>query len=469
LIYLAFLKPGIWGFDGNDMLAVSRSLVTEGDFSIGRGEGVLGRDGQYYSIRYPLLPIVAMPFVAIGLALANSLNLPATYVAAVCALVLCILITALTTSMVALLALRLGSSQTGAYLAAICFAFGTTALVYAREFFAEPLLSFLTVCSLYLTLGKTSRAHAGGSILAGLAVTAKPAGIVVGPVLSAYLLLKRYPLRNALGPFLGTVMGFMLYMAYNYLRFGDLLSSGQKASNFALEGTLERFLGLIFSPGAGGGLIWYCPPVILAIIGFRKAFKSKPLEALAIVGIFAGYWVLHSFWEFGGWSWGPRFLVPALPGLMALTALIDRKWWKGLIGLTVLGFLANAPSLVSYYQRYYAEASDGKYLTKALNLWAAPTDTPLFNAWGAAYRQIQDALANNVKDIIKQSGAAPGPGKLATAELLRIVAVWWWLLPAAGIPLWVGVVLAALLVGGGVWVLRLGWLDACKTSPSPET
>ncbi|MBE9130239.1 hypothetical protein IQ258_29940, partial [Coleofasciculus sp. LEGE 07081] len=449
LIYLAFLKPGIWGFDGNDMLSVSKSLVTQLNFTVPPGSGALGRDGQYYSIRYPLLPILATPFVAIGLALGEGLNLPADYVAAVCALVLCVLLTALTASLVALVALRLGSSTTGAYLAALCFAFGTTALVYSREFFAEPLLSFITVSSLYLAFGKTNRAHAGASILAGLALTAKPAGIVIGPVLSAYLLLKRYPLRNALGPMLGTVMGFMLYMAYNYLRFGSLLSTGQNASKFGLDGVLPRFLGLLFSPGAGGGLIWYCPPTILAIIGFRKVLKSKPLEALAVAGIFLGYLVLHSFWEFGGWSWGPRFLVPALPGLMALTALIEKKWWKWLIALTVLGFLANAPTLVSYFQGYYAEALDGGYIKQARALWGSPADAPLFNAWGAAFRQMSTALTTDVRDVLRESGVPPEPGQMASAELLRIVAVWWWVLPAAGIPIWVGGLFAALMVGVG--------------------
>lgn len=464
LIYLAFLKPGIWDLDGNDMLNVSKSLVTEFDFSVPLGSGALGRDGQYYSIRYPLLPIIATPFVAVGLTLSHWLNIPTNSVVAIGASVLSVLLTAFTASLVALLALRLGSRPTGAYLAAICFALGTTALVYSRLFFAEPLLSFITASSLYLALGKTSREHAGASILSGLALTAKPAGIVIGPVLSAYLLLKRYPLRNAIGPVLGTIMGFMLFMAYNYLRFGGLFSSGQNASKFTLDGMPERFVGLLLSPGAGGGLIWYCPPTILAIIGFRKALKSKPLEALAVVGIFCGYWLLHSFWEFGGWNWGPRFLVPALPGLMALVALIEQRWWNWLMGLTVLGFLANAPTLVSYFQRYYAEAVDGGYLNRAIALWDSPTYAPLFNAWGAAYRQVSSALSTDVRDVLGQVGEPPPGDQMTDAKLLNIVAVWWWVLPAVGIPIWVGGLLAALLIGAGVWVLRWGWLQAHRVT-----
>lgn len=468
LIYLAFLKPGIWGYDGNDMLEVAKSLVTRQSFAVPKGIGVLGRDGQYYSIRYPLLSILAVPFVSVGLALAHLLNLPPHYIAAVCALLLPLLLTAGTTILVALIALRLGSTKPGAYLAALSFAFGTTALVYAREFFAEPLLAFLTAASLYLAIGQTKREHVIASILTGLMVTAKPAGVVVGPVLSAYFLAKKRPLRIALGPVIGTAMGIMLYLAYNYMRFGSFLSFGQKTSRFGLEGIPERFFGMLFAFGAGGGLLWYCPPVILAIWGLRKAFqsKSKALEALAIVGVLGGYLVLHSFWEFGGWSWGPRFLVPTLPGLLALTGLLGKRWRKWLIALTVVGLIVNAPTLVSFYQRYYAEASDGRYLRRALALWGSPFDAPIFQAWGAAYRQLQDAFASNIKDILTQAGAPPASGELAKAQLLRLVAVWWWLLPAAGIPIWVGVAFALILVGTGIWMLLRGWVSL-QVKPEP--
>ncbi|NJO94021.1 MAG: phospholipid carrier-dependent glycosyltransferase, partial [Hydrococcus sp. RM1_1_31] len=207
LIYLAFLKPGIWGIDGNDMFWVSYSLVTEGDFSTGKTIGVLGRGGEYYSIRYPLLPILATPFVIVGIVVGSILNIPARYTATLCALVLPILLTALTTSLVALTALRLGSSKQGAYLAAIAYAFGTTALVYSREFFAEPLLALLTTASVYFALGKSDREYIASSLLTGLAITAKPAGIIVGPLIAFYFFCKRYSWYRILLPLLGTGMG----------------------------------------------------------------------------------------------------------------------------------------------------------------------------------------------------------------------------------------------------------------------
>ncbi len=458
LIYLAFLKPGIWGFDGTEMFFVSQSLVTEGDFSTPPGVGIVGADGQYYSIRYPLLPIVATPFVAVGLFLGHLLNIPPRYAAGFCALILSVILTAATTSLVALLSIRLGATKRGAYLASLSFAFGTTALVYGRQFFAEPLLSFMTTLSLYLALGKTYREHAIASFMGGLAIAAKPAGVVIGPVLSLYFACKKYPFRTILSPLVGTGMGLMLYLGYNYFRFGDFFTFGQNSSKFQFAGMLERLVGLIFSPGAGGGLIWYCTPVVLVIIAWRKLWKTKPIEALAVLGIFCGYWILHSFWRFGGWSWGPRFLVPTLPGLFAVIGLLERKWRRWLIILTLIGLFWNAPTLVSFFQRYYAEASDGGYISKVLSLWGHPTYAPLFNAWGAAFRQLQEAFSTDISDVLSGVGIVPTKGELASSDFLRIVAVWWWMLPIASIPVWVGFLIAVMMIALGVWILRKGWL-----------
>ena len=51
----------------------------------------------------------------------------------------------------------------------------------------------------------------------------------------------------------------------------------------------------------------------------------------------------------GGWSWGPRHLLPILPGLVALTGVLSNGWRKVLVLSAILGFLLTAPNLVSFY------------------------------------------------------------------------------------------------------------------------
>jgi len=451
LIYLAFLAPGISNIDGLSMLTVAESLVVNHNLTVPADIGMLGRDGNSYSKLYPLLSLLAVPFVAAGVALSHLLGLPSHDLAAIFALVLPALLTAGTTSLVALLALRLGSTTEGAWLAALSFALGTIALVYARTFFAEPLLAFLTAGSLYLVLGGTVREVIGAGVFVGLAVLAKPAGVIVGPILSAYLLAKRRPLRIAAVPVFATGIALMLFAGYNYMRFGNPLSFGQPWS-FRVAAIPEGVLGLLLSPGRG--LLWYCPAVILFIVGLRAAVRSKPLEALMPVILFIGYLMLHSYWTTwtGGWSWGPRFLLPALPGLSALTGMLDKNWRKGLLILTVIGFFVNAPTLISFYERYYAEANEQGISQQAL-LWS-PKYAPLMQAWGTAYRQLKDAVESDVRELSHRTHT-PG-GTVANSRALRVVAVWWWVLPVAGIPRWIGIAVALLLLATGLWVMSKG-------------
>ena len=190
---------------------------------------------------------------------------------------------------------------------------------------------------------------------------------------------------------------------------------------------------------------------------------------MALFGIIMGFWLLHSGWAFNGWNWGPRFLVPIIPALMIPIGLLNKRWRMPLIGLVFLGFLVNAPTFVAFYQRYYAEIADSDIkLASVLVLWHdQPAMTPLFNIWGSTYNQLQAAFSTPVQDIIANAGTPPPPDNFTQAELLRIVAVWWWFLPAAGIPLWVGVAIATTLVGSGIWFLKSGWRTS-NQSPNPQ-
>jgi hypothetical protein len=466
LIYLAFLKVAIVNLDGQDMLSIAISLSTKHEFSVESDQfgAISGRGGHYYSNHYPLLPILSAPVVSIGLALSRCLNvlldinLPIRYSIAPFAILSSILLITASTVLVRLMALRLGSSQQGAYLSALSFAFGTIALVYAQTFFAEPLLTFITTLSLYLMLGKLHGKLTISSILSGLAVTAKPAGIITGPVFSAYLFLNRYPFQTIIRPLLGTAMGLGLYLIYNYLRFENIFKSGQNPANFHLNGMPGRLWGLLFSPGAGGGLLYYCPVAFLAIIGFQKLFKTKPREAILILGMFLSYWFLHSFWAFGGWNWGPRFLLPVLPSLCAVVGLSGYPRQKWLIGLTLVGFWVNAPTLVTFYENYFSAALSEGCLQQALALWGNFSHTPMYNIWGVALNQVHDAMTTNLHTLIQEK--VTNISTAGNSPTTRILPLFWWSLPIlSGCAWWVGAGVIVLLLGFGFFFLHKGWSD----------
>jgi len=454
LIYLAFLPPGIYSIDGNSMLAI----VTRHSLTVPVGLGIPGRDGLVYSSWYPLQSLLAVPFVAVALPISRLFHVPLHFIAAAFAGVLPALFTAATVSLVALISLQLGSTLQGARRAALCFAAGTISMVYVRTFYAEPLLSLLVAGGIYFALVRTPRAIVLAALLALLALLAKPSGILLAPALSAYLFMKKTPPLLALAPAAGGGSGFFLYSLYNFFRFGHFLNFGPRWE-FHLSALPEGVAGLLISPGRG--LLWYSPVVLLAILGFRKAWKSKPLEALLITALFAGFLGMHAavpYWH-GGWSWGPRYLLPALPGLMALTALLEGKATKALLFLSFLGFLVGAPTLVSYYERYYAEANE-QGVPENDKFWS-PSRAPLLHAWGAASHEIADARSQDVRELFRQRGA-PSQA-IASSRALRVVAVWWWVLPIVHIPQVFGAFVSLALVIYGCWVLQ-----SAKPSSPPE-
>jgi hypothetical protein len=319
LIYLAFLPPGIYSIDGNSMLAVAESIVTRHSLTVPIGLGIPGQDGQIYSSWYPLQSLLSVPAVMAASGVSRLLHLPLHFVSGAFAGVMPAVFTAATVALVALISLQLGSTLEGARRAALCFA-------------------------AYLVFVRSKRTMLLAALVALFAVLAKPTGILLGPALSTYLLLKKTPTGLGLMPAAGGGFGLLFYFLYNLLRFGNPLTFGHPWI-FSLSALPQGFAGLLFSPGRG--ILWYSPAVLLAILGFRQARKTKPLEALLIAALFLGSLGPHSglaYWH-GGWSWGPRFLLPILPSLMALTGLLEGKAAKALLYLSFLGFLANPKTL----------------------------------------------------------------------------------------------------------------------------
>ena len=534
LIYLAFLAPAIWSIDGNAMLEVAISIVKNQNFRVSETTGALGVDGYYYSMWYPLLSILAVPLVALGLLISQRFNLPEVYMSGACALVLPPLFTALTTALLVLLAFRLGSDRQGACLAALSFAFGTIAIAYTREFYVEPLLALLTILSVYLAFGRSNISVFGASLSAGLAILAKPSAIILGPLLSIYLLLKKRHWSVAITPLIGSVVFSLIYAFYNYIRFGNPLSFGQSwmsnvlsellASFVSLRGIIFLIGGLLGSPiylflkkrhwlvaitpliggiilvliyafynyiqfsnplslgqnsmfnvlseplaktassqkgmpliggllgllaSPGRGVIWYSPCVILGLVGFRYARKSKFLEALLIIVFSFHFLVINSgSWWMGGWAWGPRYLLPIFPLLLSLAALLTKRWRLTLITLATIGFLINAPNLVSFYKRYYVNAFEQQIEVNSPQIIWSFEYAPFRQGWSLASEQINDAMQNDVRTVFKSIGKHQLRGALT-----RIVPVWWWLLPIAGIPQWVGALIAVLMASFGLWAI----------------
>jgi hypothetical protein len=141
---------------------------------------------------------------------------------------------------------------------------------------------------------------------------------------------------------------------------------------------------------------------------------------------------------------------------VALAGLLKWGGRKLLIATALLGFLVNAPTLFSSFKRYISEA--GEQGISLSNLMWEPSRSPL-HAWPAAYRQVQDARHTDVRDLLAQRGELPAT-KISDSRALRIVAVWWWLLPVVHVSRFWGVLASALLVALGIRFIFLAGLPS---------
>lgn len=145
-----------------------------------------------------------------------------------------------------------------------------------------------------------------------------------------------------------------LYLLANHARFGDPLDAGGvvTAAGFGMPSP-RRLLALLVSPGRG--IVWFAPAVLLAPLGLVDAERrgeclaARTILAVAVVTLVT--WSASPLWH-GGWTFGPRVLLPALPFLWiavarALGAAAERGALRraGAV-LLALGLLVQLPSVL---------------------------------------------------------------------------------------------------------------------------
>ena len=303
--------------DGSSMLAVAQGIVHDGTAAVPPELGVVGRDGSYYSkygLLLPLLSVVPVALVQpVGVVTGHVDLLEGAIAASVMPLVAGALVAALFG-----LGRRLGAPRPAAALVAIGTVLGTYLLPYGRDFFTEPLVALGLV--VMLERGLAGRELQAGAALA-FAVLARPQSAAFAPLLLLYLYM-RGGIAAALRALPPLAIAAATTLGYNLLRFGDALEFGYREP--ADPGFTTPFFegtgGLLFSPEKS--IFLFAPAIMLvpfalawlwrrdrATVGFALALF------VAVFGLAATWWS----WE-GGWSWGPRLVIPGVAVVLALIA-----------------------------------------------------------------------------------------------------------------------------------------------------
>ncbi|MGH2544467.1 MAG: hypothetical protein ACRDIB_16875, partial [Ardenticatenaceae bacterium] len=369
--------------DGLALYAVSDALARYGRFDIesirwiNLQQGTFGPDGLLYSRKGLATSVLALPLTWLGLTLPKIGPLHT-------ALLLTPLLHALTALYLYHTVRRAvpASGRRRAMLIALLWALGSMALPYIKTFHNEPAVALALIAALFHLLifrdtGSITAAAAVGGWL-GLSLLARAANAVVFPLYGFALLAYTHtphptrsgqpqgivpipstPLPSPLStrlwsrvtgrlfsrPVWAPTMAFaapillagILYLWYNWYRFGNPLDSGYIAGEDFSAIWWQGILGLTVSPGRG--LLWYTPWLPFALVGARRLWRRDPVIPLLVLGSALLYVLLYGKWYLwsGGFAWGPRFLVPLLPLLAFLVApLLIRPGRSGRSGKSLL-------------------------------------------------------------------------------------------------------------------------------------
>jgi hypothetical protein len=354
--YAFFWHPRDWNTSSRLMLTYA--IVDRGTVAItGLEEQTRDKaffEGEYYSDKLPGYSLLAtVPYAICRWAFRlppHPLNVPAMrYWPADYWVTLGIsgVLTAATAFLLVLWARELGCPPRRAALVGLAYGLATPAYVYATLAYGHQASAFALLCSFFLLWKQTRRGPRESLCMftAGfLAASSAVIELQVGPVsaiLGFYLLaqcLKGDRRPDALGLFaVGAALPSLLLLAYNQLAFGSPWDMGyfhHATERFARVHNRDNPLGLKLPDqfwdtlgqlllGRYRGLAFYAPIVLVAVPGWAVlvARRARSVAIVSFLSVAAVLLVnlLYPEWT-GGWSTGPRLLVPSLPFAMLAVA-----------------------------------------------------------------------------------------------------------------------------------------------------
>ena len=412
--------------DGSSMLAVAHSIVHHASLSVPPELGVVGHDGTTYYSKYglalPLLSIVPVLLAQPAGALSGRVDL----IEAAAAATLMPLVAGALAGALYLLGRRLRAPRTAAALVAAGAVLGTYLLPYGRDFFTEPLVALGLVVMVERALAGREL-HAGAAL--AFAVLARPQSAVFAPLLLGFVLLRGGGVAAVLRTLPPLAIVALVTVAYNLYRFHDALQFGYEppADPGFTTPLLEGAGGLLLSPEKS--VVLFAPAIVLVPFAVVALWRRERALAALLAALFAATFVLAATWWSwqGGWSWGPRLLIPGVAVvLVALGPWIgeNRSRLRLAAVLFAVGFVLSfsavlAPAGTQLLQR--APGTDGPQLVRQYRELAQLTQHSIGAVDDRAARDgdYRRYLALWQVNLVRQVGAAGVlPALLGTLVLL---------------------------------------------------
>lgn len=409
-IYILTSPGTMQALDEQIMYEATESLA-RGHLAISHPAGVQGRGGLHYS-KYGIgLPLIALPFWAIGALVVKALpDGISDFVPRFMVSMVNPVITAITAGILYLFCLHLFDRRRFAIFAAFAWALGTLAWPYTQTFFSEPATALFLILTIYFLLRLKQTGHEIDAWLAGislgLAMLVRPAAIISGIgilIYGAYVIFQSKKTKDAIRFITPLTISIAVICLYNWIRFESAINFGYGEESFT-NPIMSGLYGFLLSPGKS--VFLYTPILLATIPGILVMYKKYKPETAAVTISTTATLLFYSAWAgWDNWSWGPRYLVAILPlliisimGLLEINRSLIRGCLYVLFALSMAVQLYALPvSAQSFYYHEYL-AGDKDFMQKTEFEWR---HSPLIGQGREVFRVI-----GNIMDIDKLGGIA---------------------------------------------------------------
>jgi hypothetical protein len=399
VVYIFSAKGYTEASDTFFSLETAQSIVNHGRLDIppeehpveGSEYTLEGPDGRSYS-KYGIgLPIYYIPWVAASNVLSTFTHSSPTELAGFLISFASIPFALLTLVLFARLLKLFGVNREYICLLSLALGLGTLRWRYAVYDFSEGMQMALLLLAVYGVVRATPKSVVGGGAGFAALILVKLVYLALFPLFPAYLMMRRLEtqswIRVAALFTLPVIFSGSLLALLNTVRFGNPLESGYGSQAhmfipFQMLHTVPQLLGSLDK-----GLFIYCPVLVLGIPGWREFALKRRAEAVLCGGLLMGNLVLAAAWYSwqGGWSAGPRLLVPAIPlWLLPAAFWLQRRQSRARVwaaaALTMVSIMVQIPVVLVKDQEVHQikekmltaeeqRAAPPEYVTSCILLW----------------------------------------------------------------------------------------------------
>jgi hypothetical protein len=376
------------GYNGNSRLSLTAAIAEEGRLAIDSFHEVSGYatedkseyNGHYYSDKAIGSSLIAAPLYALiywSARLMAHITIGPWLMTHLLTFLVIGLWSALAGALIYRICEHISGSPLRAGVVTAALALGSLAFPFSVVFFGHQLVaaqlwvSFFLIFRLRLQENPPGRGYALliGLLLGLCLITEYPTAVIVLALVAYYLYilwLKRdqFRMSTLVLPALGGLAMISLMLGYNFLAYGEPLVNGYQylVDPYFKESMSHGLMGIgmpsltvmffqTFQPAMG--LFWQSPALLMIFPGAFYILRDRRyrVEGILAVFIFIVYITITSgyYQWWGGYSAGPRHIIPILPFLCWLLIFLPRRlfpWFSGLTAISVAQMLIIAASEV---------------------------------------------------------------------------------------------------------------------------